>query len=54
MDSVKMEPAAKRVAADLVIAEGHVIDPANGFDGPADVIVIDGKIAAVGKGLAAE
>src|ERR1043165_3235532 len=31
---------------------GRVIDPAGGFDGTADVLVTDGKIAAVGTDLA--
>lgn len=31
---------------------GRVIDPAGGFDGAADVLVADGKIAAVGTDLA--
>ena len=31
----------------LVIRGGHVIDPANDFDGVADVLIVDGKIAAV-------
>ena len=37
----------------LVIREGRVIDPANGLDGPADVVIVDGKIEAVGPGLKA-
>jgi len=28
-----------------------VIDPANRFDAPADVLIVDGKIAAVGPNL---
>ncbi|MEU9358436.1 amidohydrolase family protein [Streptomyces sp. NPDC048301] len=32
---------------------GRVIDPASGFDGPADVLVASGKIEAVGTGLEA-
>ena len=31
----------------LVIRGGRVIDPANDFDGVADVLIVDGKIAAV-------
>lgn len=31
----------------LLIRNGRVIDPANNFDGIADVLVVDGKIAAV-------
>jgi dihydroorotase len=30
-----------------------VVDPANHFDSPADVLIIDGKISAVGKNLSA-
>jgi dihydroorotase len=37
---------------DLVIKGGRVIDPASGLDGVQDVAISDGKIAAVGKGLA--
>jgi len=35
----------------LLIRGGHVIDPANGIDGPADVLIRDGKVAAVGPKL---
>jgi dihydroorotase len=35
----------------LVIANGHVIDPASGLSERADVRIVDGKIAAVGTGL---
>lgn len=35
--------------SDLTIRGGRVIDPANGFDGAADVLVSDGRIASVGK-----
>ena len=38
---------------DLVLTGGHVIDPGNGVDGPMDVAVGDGRIAAVGPGLGA-
>ncbi|MCP5118529.1 MAG: amidohydrolase/deacetylase family metallohydrolase, partial [bacterium] len=33
---------------DLVLAGGHVIDPKNNINGPADVAIRDGRIAAVG------
>ena len=36
---------------DLVLTGGHVIDPKNSIDGPGDVAVKDGKIAAVGPDL---
>ena len=31
----------------LLIRNGRVIDPANNFDGVADVLIVDGKIAAI-------
>jgi dihydroorotase len=34
---------------DILIRNGRVIDPANGFDQVADVAIADGKIAKVGK-----
>lgn len=37
----------------LVLAGGRVIDPASGFDGVADVVLQDGKVAALGAGAAA-
>jgi dihydroorotase len=37
----------------LLIRNGRVVDPANGLDGPADVLVENGIIARVGPGLAA-
>ena len=40
------------MTTDLLIAGGHVIDPASGLDGVADVAIADGRIAAVGPGLA--
>ncbi|MCB1537380.1 MAG: dihydroorotase [Rhodospirillales bacterium] len=39
------------MSGDLLIRGGHVVDPANGLDGPADILVRDGKIAGVGKNL---
>src|SRR6185312_11154162 len=35
----------------LLIRGGHVIDPANQIDGPADILIRDGKIAAIGPKL---
>src|SRR5277367_2542261 len=35
----------------LLLTGGVVVDPANHFDSPADVLIIDGKISAVGKKL---
>ncbi|HTA95149.1 MAG TPA: dihydroorotase, partial [Verrucomicrobiae bacterium] len=37
----------------LLLTGGRVIDPANKFDSSADVLIIDGKISAVGKNLPA-
>ena len=37
----------------LLIKNGRVIDPASGLDGVQDVLVADGRIAKVGKGLKA-
>lgn len=37
----------------LLVRNGHVIDPASNRDGLGDVLVDDGRIAAVGPGLAA-
>ena len=39
---------------DLVLAGGRVIDPANAVDGVMDIAFQDGKVAAVGQGLAAK
>ncbi len=35
----------------LAVRGGRVIDPANGLDAVADVLIADGRIAAVGPGL---
>lgn len=37
----------------LLVTGGRVIDPANHFDAAADVLILDGKISAVGKNLSA-
>ena len=34
----------------LLVTGGRLIDPANGFDGPADLLILEGKIAAAGPG----
>ena len=36
----------------LLLSGGRVIDPANQLDATADVLILDGKIAAVGAGVA--
>jgi dihydroorotase len=38
----------------LLLTGGRVIDPANRLDSSADVLILDGKIAAVGKGASAQ
>ena len=37
----------------LLIRNGRVIDPANGLDGPADVLIVDGLVSRVGPRLEA-
>src|SRR5579871_847424 len=37
----------------LLLTGGHVVDPANHLDSPADVLILNGKISAVGKNLSA-
>jgi dihydroorotase len=37
----------------LLLTGGRVIDPANKFDSSAEVLIIDGKISAIGKKLSA-
>jgi dihydroorotase len=41
------------VTQPILLQGGRVIDPARNVDGAADVLVQDGKIAALGRGLAA-
>ena len=36
----------------MLLTGGRVIDPANRFDAVADVLVVQGKIAALGNDLA--
>ena len=49
-----MEPHPVRRPFDLLIRNGHVIDPAAGLSARADVGVREGLIAAVGRDLSAE
>ncbi len=37
-----------------ILRGGRVVDPAAGLDGPADVLIRDGRVARVGPGLEAE
>jgi dihydroorotase len=38
----------------LLLTGGRVIDPANHLDAPADLLIVDGKIAAVGKNASSD
>ena len=46
--AVKLDPMNS-----LLLTGGHVVDPANHFDSLADVLLLDGKVAAVGQNLSA-
>jgi len=43
--------AAAQPAYDLLLKGGHVIDPGNRIDGPMDVAIAGGRIAAVGPAI---
>src|SRR3954469_23053083 len=51
--ALALAPPALAQPYQLLIKGGHLIDARNGVDGPADVAIKDGKIAAVGPDLAA-
>ncbi|MFT4004701.1 MAG: hypothetical protein QM683_03250 [Lacrimispora sp.] len=51
MMSYKVQKKSQPQTVDLLLTGGHVIDPASGFSGTADVAVKDGRIAAVGFDL---
>jgi dihydroorotase len=38
----------------LLLSGGRIIDPANHFDSSADLLIVDGKISAIGKDAAAK
>lgn len=38
---------------EVLLTGGHVIDPANGLDGPADLLISGGRVAEVGPGITA-
>jgi len=46
--AIKLEPMNS-----LLLTGGRVVDPASHFDSIADVLLLDGKVSAVGKNLAA-
>jgi dihydroorotase len=39
---------------DLILSGGHLIDPKNDFDGPGDIAIKDGLVAAVGNDIEGE
>jgi dihydroorotase len=41
-------PSSRPVSKSLLLQNGRVIDPANGLDGVQDILIVDGKIAAIG------
>src|SRR5260221_312508 len=43
----------RRVTQPILLQGGHVIDPSREMDQAADVLIQDGKIASVGRGLSA-
>lgn len=54
-----MRPAGARISSrnmsdhnSLLLTGGRIIDPANHFDGVADLLILDGKIAAIGSDAA--
>ena len=46
--------ASLRTVNSLLLSGGRVLDPANRFDASADVLILNGKIAAVGQDAAAQ
>src|SRR5437588_1676244 len=45
------QPTDPAQTYDLLLKGGHVIDPANGIDGPADVAIAGKKIARIAPGI---
>ena len=43
--------ATALIPYDLLLRGGHLVDPSTGWDGPADIAVRDGRIAALAKSL---
>jgi len=37
------------MANELLIKNGHVIDPTNGIDGKCDILISDGRVSQVGR-----
>ena len=40
----------RKPARPFVISQGHVVDPASGLDGPASLLIRDGRIESVHRG----
>ena len=51
---VNPPPVSSRAMNSLLLTGGRVVDPANHFDSIADVLILNGKISAVGKNLSAK
>ena len=49
LNSSRLSSTIGRIMAELLIKNGHIIDPANGIDKKADLLIADGKIADLGK-----
>jgi dihydroorotase len=45
--SMRLRKMARAMNA-LLLVDGHLVDPGSGLDGTMDVLIVDGKIAAVG------
>src|SRR3990172_9920525 len=52
--SVPLPPRPEAPVTSLAIRGGRVIDPANGLDAVADVLIVDGRVAAVGPDAGAD
>jgi len=51
---LRHNPPAMNLPKSILISGGRVIDPANGFDAVADLLILDGKISALGPTAAAK
>ena len=47
-------PAAMNSPKSILVTGGRVVAPANGFDGAADLLILEGKIAALGPAATAQ
>jgi dihydroorotase len=51
MDAFDLRHA--RAGGAILLRGGHVVDPSTNVDGPCDVLLMEGEVAAVGRGLGA-